>query len=73
MSIDTQKLLEVMSQEIIQECDMTDLKTSDFYWAFVKMQVDGIAAQLESAFDMELMKRAQKNPVEPLVQPRAPK
>lgn len=62
--MDTQKLVEVLSQEIIKECDMTDEKTAAFYWAFVGMQVDGIAAQLESAFRMELMKRA------PLGQPQ---
>lgn len=53
--------MENIGQEMLPLFDMTDAKTSEFYWVFMKMQGVAIAAQLKAAIDLGQLKPAVKS------------
>lgn len=52
------KLMENLGQQMLVLFDMTDERTSEFYWVFMKMQGVAIAAQLKAAIDLGQLKPA---------------
>jgi hypothetical protein len=50
-------LMENLGEQLLPVIDMTDPKTADFYWAFMRLQGNAIAAQLNVAFGLGLLKR----------------
>lgn len=58
----TQLLLEGLAELLIPLLDMTDQKTSEFYWIFVGMQSASILASMKAAASVRALKLAAPAP-----------
>lgn len=56
------KLMENLGQQLLPLCDMSDQKTAENYWIFMRMQGSSIAAQLQAAFALSMLKRKAVEP-----------